>query len=253
MIVRVAARLIAALFALMAVGFPGFGAIDLSVSWSTDWNPVLAGGWGLFFTVVIGAPFLVVAAVPHYAAPAVWALWLALSALAVSAVVSLEGPLALFLGWLLLGAACVALSPVVEPWRALHVDIRRSRILAVALLSSPWLAYSWRMAANNREGRADTDITVGVDHYSVQAALGLALVLLALLAACWPRGRRQLTTYAGVCAFYLGVLSLGWSGFPGAMATGWAVGAIAWGLGLTGWAWLNSRPRTAFSADAPGP
>ena len=40
---------------------PGFGAIDLSVTWSPDWPQVLEAGWGLQFTVLVGAPFVVAA------------------------------------------------------------------------------------------------------------------------------------------------------------------------------------------------
>lgn len=62
----------------------------------------------------------------------------------------------------------------------------------------------WMMSVLNREGPR-ADITVGVDHYSVQAGLGLAMVVLTLLCAVWPRGRRLLGCSAGVTAAHLGL------------------------------------------------
>ena len=47
----------------------------------------------------------------------------------------------------------------------------------------PWLSYALHMWALNREDRSDSDITMGVDHYSVQGALALSLAVLPLLAA----------------------------------------------------------------------
>ena len=54
------------------------------------------------------------------------------------------------------------------------------------------------MVGPNRQNRADTDVGASVDHYSVQAALPLAMVSLAVLATVWPRGRRQLGVYVAV-------------------------------------------------------
>ena len=41
-----ALRAIAGLFALSWIVVPGFGAIDLAVTWSSDWLQVLEAGWG---------------------------------------------------------------------------------------------------------------------------------------------------------------------------------------------------------------
>ena len=62
---RVAVRLLAGLFAVGWLVFPGFGAIDLSVTWDADWPQVLEAGWGLFFTVIVGAAFALVALRPR--------------------------------------------------------------------------------------------------------------------------------------------------------------------------------------------
>ena len=58
------------------------------------------------------------------------------------------------------------------------------------------------------------DVTMGVDHYAVQGALAVALVVLAVLAAVWPRGRRSLGIAVGLCAGYVGLVSFA---FPGTL------------------------------------
>src|SRR6185312_14076347 len=63
-------RLLAVLFALTWLVFPGFGLIDLSVSWDEDWPVVLEAGWGAVMTVLVGGSFLAVAVRPTRTAPA---------------------------------------------------------------------------------------------------------------------------------------------------------------------------------------
>src|SRR6185436_16809545 len=87
------ARVLAALFAAAWIVFPGFGAVDLSVTWSSDWPQVLEAGWGLFFTLLVGAAFVALAFRPCSAAP-VAQLAVAALALAVSVVAGREAPLA---------------------------------------------------------------------------------------------------------------------------------------------------------------
>ena len=41
--------------------FPGFGLIDLSVTWDPEWPQVLEAGWGLYMTLLVGVPFTVMA------------------------------------------------------------------------------------------------------------------------------------------------------------------------------------------------
>lgn len=247
---RRAVRIGAVLLALMALAIPGWGAIDLGVSWSAEWNPVLSGGWGLFFTVLVAVPFGVVAIRPGGAAPSIWVLWVAVAALALAAALGREPELVVLVVWLAGGTACVALPSVAERWRPLEPDGGWVAALGAAAVSSPWLAYAWWMSANNRQGRSDTDVSSGVDHYSVQAALGIAMVLLAVLATVWRRGRRQLGIHAGSCAIYLGILAYHWDGYPGAMSPFWAVLAVAWGLTLIAWAWASTRVHAFPSAPA---
>lgn len=244
-------RLAAALIALTWLSLPGWGAIDLSVSWSADWNPVLSGGWGLFFSVLVAAPFLVVALRPQAAAPAVWTLVVTSGCLLVAAAISLEPQVVSLLVWLLMGLGAVALPPVSESWHPLKPTLRLPVLVLVAATGAPWLAYAWEMAGRNRQNRPDTDFSSTIDHYSIQAALALALFALPMLAACWTRGQRQIGTYVAACALYFGTLSLGWPGYPGSVEKVWALAAVLWGVALGSWAWLT--PRRPTEAPTPTP
>ena len=53
----------------------------------------------------------------------------------------------------------------------------------------PWMVYAVAMWDLNHQDRPDADITVGIDHYSVQGAYRLALLGLVTLAALWPAAR----------------------------------------------------------------
>jgi hypothetical protein len=66
----IVARVLAAFFALTWLVLPGFGLIDLSVTWDTDWHVVLEAGWGVFMTVLVGGSFLAATVAPYRTAPA---------------------------------------------------------------------------------------------------------------------------------------------------------------------------------------
>jgi hypothetical protein len=63
-------RVLAVLFALTWLIVPGFGLIDLSVTWDPDWPVVLEASWGVFMTVLVGGSFLALALRPTRSAPA---------------------------------------------------------------------------------------------------------------------------------------------------------------------------------------
>lgn len=230
-----AARAVAVLCALTWLVVPGFGVIDLSVTWNPDWPVVLEAGWGVFMTVLVGGSFLTVAVRPHRSAPALVALGTGLATLLIAVAAGREPALLFYAAVLLVEAgAVVALLPEREPLRPLR--LRPSRpLLALAVAGAvPWLVDALRLfEAGRRElGVLIGDVTVGVDHYAVQGALALALCVLPLLAAVWPRGRRHLGGCAALCAAYLGAVSCA---FPDAAAGLGPVGSalcLAWGLAV---------------------
>jgi hypothetical protein len=224
------ARVLAVLFALTWLMLPGFGLLDLSVTWDPDWPVVLEASWGVFMTVLVGGSFLALAVRPDRAAPATVTLLVALASLLASAAAGLEWQLLGYVAFLAFElAALLTVIPVREPLR--QVRSAWLPLLAVAALGTvPWLVHAAGMFRANRAGAGPAigELTMGVDHHAVQGALALALVVLSLLAAVWPRGRRYLGLSVGICAGYVGLVS---AAFPAA----WAGFEPVWSWLCMGW------------------
>ncbi|NYJ04941.1 hypothetical protein [Petropleomorpha daqingensis] len=229
-------RLVAFLWALTWWIFPGFGLIDLSVTWDPGWPVVLEASWGVFMTVLVGGSFLVVAVRPRRTAPALLTLGIALAALLVCAAAGLEPQVLGYAG--VLAVQTAVLLALLRPWREPLRPVlgRPSLPLLVAAVAGavPWLVHAGAVFADNRRdaGESIGDRTNGVDHYAVQGALALALIALPSLAAVWPRGRRHLGVSAGLSAAYLGLVSVAfpdtWAGF----SPTWSVLCLAWGFAV---------------------
>jgi hypothetical protein len=228
------ARVLAGLIAVTWLVFPGFGLIDLSVSWDPDWPVILEASWGVFMTVLVGGAFLALAVQPTRAGPATVTLLVALGALLVSAAAGLEWQVLGYAGLLALEtAALLALIPGREsprPGWSPSVPL----LVVAALGVVPWLMHAERMFRANRHGAGAVvgEQTMGVDHHAVQGALAVALVVLALLAAGWPGGRRYLGVSTGLCAGYLGLVSVAfpaaWVGFDPV----WSWLCLGWGTAV---------------------
>jgi hypothetical protein len=235
---RLGLRVLVAAFALSWLVLPGFGLIDLLVTWSASWPEVLEAGWGLFFTVLVAAPFVLVAVKPPVARPAIVQLAVATLALAISAVAAREARLGVFVAALVIETLLAAVL-VPRPLESLTVGVSRPLLALGGLGAVPWLLYAWHMWGLDRENRIDSDVTVGIDHYSVQGAVGVALALLPPLAALRPGLRPFVPVCAGLVAAYLGIVSAAWSGAAGSLGGAWSYAAIGWGLALVGLAWTQ--------------
>jgi hypothetical protein len=223
---RVAAAATAAFWCVLFFGFvdlstlvaPGefVGVVPLEVS------------WGAFFTFVVASAFVHVALHPRDRRPPAVQLLVAALALVVGAVAGehaeplvVAAVLASAGGLLLRGAHG---RPTLRP---------SGPLLAVAVVGLPfWLAYAWSALASSRLA-LDDDVTVGVHHWPVQAACGLAVALLATLAGLWPAGRRLPATSAGLAATLLGVATLAYPDATGAMPHHLlGLGAVLFGLAV---------------------
>ena len=243
----VALRVLAAVFAAGWLVFPGFGLIDLSVTWSPDWAQVLEAGWGLFSTVLVAAAFLFIVIRPRNSVPALAQLSLATVALALSAVVAEEGKLLAFAALLAVQTAIVgALAGRSWVGRTGSREPSLPLLVVAAAGAVPWLAHALHLWALNRESRPDGDITLGIDHYSVQGALALSLAALPLLAALWADVRPFVPVCAAVSAFYLGLVSLAWPDSPGGPGRMWSAAAIAWALALAAAALPSAYARIGY-------
>jgi hypothetical protein len=231
----VTARALAALWTLTWLLLPGMGLIDLSVSWDRDWEVVLEASWGISMTVLVGGSFLAVAVRPERARPAWATLGVTLVGWSVAAVAGLEGPLLGFVALLAMQAAVLlALLPERPRWRPIDRSVAPALLVVAALGVVPWLVHAddvWR--ANRRgAGVALGEVTNGIDHHAVQGALALSLVVLPLLAACWPEGRRYLGVSAGLCAGYVGLVSVAFPGEWAGFSPTWSWLCLAWAAAL---------------------
>ncbi|GGM09641.1 hypothetical protein ACFFX1_01185 [Dactylosporangium sucinum] len=222
-------RVAAVVFALTWLVYPGFGVPDLAVTWDPAWAVALEAGWGLLFTVLVAAAFARVAVRPRRSAPAVVQLLCVAAALAVSAAASLEWALLLVALAVAGEALVVAFAPGREPLTTGGVRVDRPLAVLAGLGALPWLAYANAMYAANRLGLPE-DISIGIDHYAVQGAVGLALVVLSWTAACRPRLRRFAGVGVGLVAAYLGLVCLAFPGTPGGFGPVWSALSMAWGI-----------------------
>jgi hypothetical protein len=230
-------RTLAVLAALTWLVLPGFGLIDLSVSWNPDWPVVLEASWGLFMTVLVGGSFLAFAVRPARAAPATATLLVALAAMVVSAAAGLEWPLLGYAGLLALEmAVLLPLIPDRERARPLTWSVQPSLLAVAALGVVPWLVHADRVYRSNRRdaGTMINELTMGVDHHAVQGALAVALIALSVATALWPRGRRHLGLATGVCAGYLGLVSFAFPGSWAGFGPVWSALCMAWGAAIAG-------------------
>ncbi len=233
----------AAVAAVLFWTVPFFGLIDLATIVAPgEFLPVvpLEASWGAFFTAIVAGAFVAVAMRPHdRLAPAVQLL-LAAGALVAGALLggrseplAVAALVAVLAGLLLVGTR--------RPVPRLRPALRRQSVplLVVAALGAPfWAGYSWQAASASRIG-LDDDITLGVSHWAVQVATGLAVAACPLVAAGWPRGRALFATSAGVAAVLVGVATAAYPASTGAMpSAGLGVAAVAWGLVVVVLGWV---------------
>ena len=236
-------RPVAALVALWW-WIPFFGIIDLTVTWDPDWPVMLEAGWGLFFLLFVGLPFMVLAVRPTAAPAAIVQLVVAAVLLALAAVVSLEGQALWWAGVVALATTFVATlrgRGQILPW----VTTVDRPLLALALVALPaWAVYAWQMAADNRAELPTADITNDVDHFSVQAAVALTMVAMTAVAGLRSSGRRLHGTCVALTAGYLGLLSFFWPGAVAGFDAVWSVLAMVWGAAVGVAAWWPQRAAT---------
>lgn len=224
--------MLAALLALVAA-VPFFGLIDLgTVVGLADpayrWNVPLEASWGALFTFFLAAPFVRIAWAERPGAACLQLLVTA-AALAVAAVAGAEARLLLLA--VAVGASAVLLlllGPRVSPaWRPDGLSDGPSLLLAVSGLAI-WLPYALSAFARSRDGTDADEVTVGIGHWPVQGALGVALVL-AAVALALRRPLRLLRVAVVLSGALLGATALAYPDRLGATeGPVWAVVALAW-------------------------
>jgi hypothetical protein len=226
---------------------PAMGVIDLTVTWDEEWPVVLEAGWGVLFTG-LGLSFLLSGVAPRIAPAARVHGYVVTATLLVAAVAGLEPET-----WWIFAMLAVQL-PLLRLLARRSPILRRSvhpPMTALAVLAAPvGLVYAWSMADKNRQALPHGDLTNDVDHFSVQAALGLTLVLLPLAAALLPATRRLLGTVTALMAGYLGLVSYHWQGQHGGFDASWSVATMAWAAAVLVAAWWPAREQATTSETA---
>lgn len=162
-------------------GFFFFGLIDLlAFAAGPDFHTslMLSTGWGLVFLFLVAAPLLAVGMRPHLAAPAALGLVAAVAA-AVTAGALLSGSVPHLTVAAGLAATVVLIAAAGDRRRAMwRPSWRRSAVpmVLVAAAAVPWSAYAWA-AARSTGANPVADETWGLDHWPIQAALPVALLL----------------------------------------------------------------------------
>lgn len=244
-----AARVVAAL-ATLGWGFFFFGIIDLLVVVIQDERfhdaYLLETGWGLLYTVLVSVPLIALAIRPgsflllaQVAAVA--------TAVAVAAVVTPAWDQLIPAAGLFATAAVLSWASGKRPWVGRDVRVRpwtTAHVLTVLAVVAG-AAYAVAMVKAARSGVPD-DITWGLGHLPMQAALGMSVPAAAGLAAVVRGpGRRVCAWTAGVSASWLGAVSVIYPAHLGSLGRTWGFAAVAWGLVFISVVERSSRPPSA--------
>ena len=192
---------------------------------------LLETGWGLTFTFLVAAPFFALAARPGRFAPVVMQ-QVAVTAVAIATAAVLSASLRHLLVALSLGG-CVAVIAALTGeldtllrWPGGWSWLPGGLALAAAPL---WLLYAGTSAAGHREGRRPIDVTWALDHWPIQAALALAIVMVSVLAAGYPDGWRLPAWCVCVVAVWIGADSWAYPDLAASLGRAGGAAAAAWG------------------------
>ena len=237
---RRARRAVAALGALFW-GFFFYGLIDLLVpvvSMEGFYESyLLETGWGVLYLMLVAVPLLCVAIRPEFTSP-IAQVALAGCAVGVIAVLTPAWLQLLPAAGLLLTAGLVHLLAVPQTehspfrWnRVVRAGVREdwSNLLLTLAAAVPLIWFAAEMVASTREGRPPIDdITAGLDHWPMQAALALTILFTAGLAAVREDGW-QVSAWTVIAATaWMGAFSIAYPQHAGSFGRpgGWM--AILW-------------------------
>lgn len=221
-------------FLAFVSAFLFFGIVDLLTlpGWVDpryEWKVPLEVSWGSLFTFVVAGSYVRIARNPFEPWPAIGLLSITTAALILSSTLGIDArplPVALVIGATVAVFARLArksTAPFPRQWRMSWQH------LVVAAAGIPlWLFYVLHALAMSREGRAD-DISWGIEHWPVQAAVGMTLALSAVLMAFWVPARSLLGVTTSLSAALIGTAMLAYPDRAGAMDNPmWGVAMVVW-------------------------
>jgi hypothetical protein len=235
-------RTVAAVGALLW-GFFFFGFIDLLAPLlpfdDFVYTQLLEAGWGVLYFVLVTVPLLSLAFVPVLTSP-VTQVGLAGCAVGVAAVLTQAWPQLLPAFGLLLTAAVVYLlggpSTTTRPAAGAHPTGRAAKrdipsLLLATAAAIPLIWFAVEIGANVRAGlRPNDDITAGLSHWPMQAALSLGLLATAGLVGLRQTGWQVSAWTVTVGAGWMGVLSTAHPHDAGSFGLLGGVAAILWAI-----------------------
>jgi len=228
------ARGLAWLCALIAL-VPLFGLIDLGTVFGLSdpqylWSMSLEASWGSLFTFIVGGSFGWIGALPGKPWPGLLLLGLVILGLLVaSAVFADEGPL-----WVAGGLAVAMLTMYLllrprGPFVAAAWP-RSAASVAIACGLPLWLGYAWNTyLAAAAVSHSPEDGTLNIDHWPVQAALGLTLAFGSAVLSVWTRELVLWRWTFALTAVFVAYATLAYPDREGAMPH------VLWGLCIAVW------------------
>lgn len=205
---------------------------------------LLEAGWGLLLTVLVAVPFGALAVRPASTA-AMLQLLVCAASLAVAAVAAGElGGLWPAVALLALVTAHRSLAPggagAGRPARSVPALAVLAGVSAVGVAP-----YALDLVRAAREPRFPVDITLGLDHWPVQAALALAVPAVTAVAATGARGWPVAAWTAGSSGAGLGAVSVAYPGHAASLGRAGGAGALLWGVLVAAAVLRRRRPGSA--------
>jgi hypothetical protein len=236
-------------------GFLFFGLIDLLVPLQDPEfydSYLLETGWGLLFAVLVAVPLIASAMRPRCSELASQVA-VASAAVAVPAIFTpAPEQLLVAVGLLftcLVQRAFIRRAPTPtqkthrgpRPWRLRPRQLPSWTLVLVAAVAG--VAYAADMIAAGRAGRYPVDHTWGLDHWPMQASLGLCIPAVAAIAVLRrPCGQVAAWT-AAIAAMWLGVMSVLYPQHAGSLGQTAGTACATWGLLLAVDSVLTTRRR----------
>lgn len=199
-------------------------------------------GLGMF-TAVIALGWILAAVSPDRMIAPFQAATLAAAALAVASVISAD---------LRGGSITVALAVVLvllHPARPLLFRMGRTGpapLVLAALAAVPAIGFALSNASLQRNGMP-MDPHIEMHHWTGMAAFALTLLVVAAVAGLGGSNRRIVAMVGGLAVMLFGVVSLIYSGYPGAVSTLWAIACLIWGAALAGDGYRMAREAAAYA------
>jgi hypothetical protein len=226
-------------------GFVFFGFIDLiSFAFGPEFHQtlILGTGWGLLFLFLVGLPLLCLGIRPELATPAaIGQVGCAAVAVALATMISTY-PVSLLVAGAL--ASSVVLLAAVGGGRRRAIPagwrIAVAPGLLVVVAAGPAIGYACASARTTGSNQI-TDITWGVDHWPIQAAFPLTVLLAAALAAGHPGGWAVTAWSVGAATIWFAVVCWLEPDLPGSMGRVWSVITLAWAIAFVSVMHISAR------------